>query len=261
MPTIISNHPFIWAGILFVFVSFPQWAQSVWGLFSHQPLIPLITAKLQFMKIQNFSIYWITTSIGLVLLLLIYLNTRVSPPNPHDSEQQSPDPKTFAEHEPGQFWEMRTGQLYQPRDARESEYENILDHDFNAEDLDDEGCYAANAGDYWFAVQLFQRGDKLFPERKKTEGYPVYAACLLLTGNIAAGKSKFEDLKRDMQDAIHHNQPSPSNPWPPFLGDPQKLHLVVEGIAVFENKGTPEVQAIISSNLDDVITLKNSARQ
>src|ERR1017187_4801392 len=67
----ISDHPIIVGVLCVLFISLPQWAQSVWGLFSAEPIIPLIYAKVKIMKIPNFSITWVTNAIGLLMLLYI----------------------------------------------------------------------------------------------------------------------------------------------------------------------------------------------
>jgi hypothetical protein len=67
----ISDHRIVFAVLSFLFVFFPQWIQPVWGLFSTEPLIPLISVKVKAMKIPNFSITWITSVVGLLMLLYI----------------------------------------------------------------------------------------------------------------------------------------------------------------------------------------------
>jgi hypothetical protein len=74
--SLVRKHPLWWAASTFAFVSFPQWVQSIWGLWSADPLAPLIIAKLNAMDIPTFSAYWITLPVGLVMFFLIWRETR-----------------------------------------------------------------------------------------------------------------------------------------------------------------------------------------
>jgi len=66
-----SAHPYTCWVFSVLIVGFLQWAQSVWGLFSKEPLIPMITEKFRRMRVPNFSVAWITTTAGLLSLMYI----------------------------------------------------------------------------------------------------------------------------------------------------------------------------------------------
>ena len=62
--------------LCFLFISLPKWAGAIWALFSAQPLIPVLWAKLGNPLMPTFSALWITIPLGLIVLGLIFWQTR-----------------------------------------------------------------------------------------------------------------------------------------------------------------------------------------
>jgi hypothetical protein len=68
-----ARHPWLWLCFSFIVIWFPQWAASVWSLFSTEPLVVVVSNKLHAMTIPTFSPYWITIPLGLAMFAyLIY---------------------------------------------------------------------------------------------------------------------------------------------------------------------------------------------
>jgi hypothetical protein len=68
-----TRHPLLWTGLCFALVSFPAWVQSIWGLWSSEPLVPLVLDKLRKVELPVFSAYWVTIPLGLAMFgWLIY---------------------------------------------------------------------------------------------------------------------------------------------------------------------------------------------
>ena len=71
----LRKHPY-WAGLLavvsVVLISLPQWAEAVWALFSSRPLVPTLIDKANAIGASDFSAYWITTPLGLLILTAIF---------------------------------------------------------------------------------------------------------------------------------------------------------------------------------------------
>ena len=64
-----KGHKLVWAIIVFIFATFPQWISGVWALFSSEPFFLWVQSK--GVKMLPFSLSWVTWPIGLLLLGLI----------------------------------------------------------------------------------------------------------------------------------------------------------------------------------------------
>ena len=55
-------------------MSFPEWAASAWALFSSRPLVPSLIEKMRAFQLPHFSVFWITTPLGFLMLgVILYL--------------------------------------------------------------------------------------------------------------------------------------------------------------------------------------------
>jgi hypothetical protein len=70
----IRKHPWLATILSFVVVTAPQWIASVWALFSSEPLLPWLVRH-NFPRLV-FSPWWISGSIGAILLIVILLVLR-----------------------------------------------------------------------------------------------------------------------------------------------------------------------------------------
>lgn len=68
---IAERHPFWSTVFAFVVVSFPEWLSSVWGLFKSEPLAMVVHRRFIAMNLPQFSPYFITIPIGLVMFSFI----------------------------------------------------------------------------------------------------------------------------------------------------------------------------------------------
>jgi len=62
-----TRHPWWWTCICFLVGWLPTWIQSVWGLWSNNPLGPIVVNWLTKMEIPTFSAYWLTIPSGLAM--------------------------------------------------------------------------------------------------------------------------------------------------------------------------------------------------
>lgn len=73
----LRKHPYLamlFAALSAVLISLPQWASSAWALFSNKPLFPALVDRITDVHLSHFSVYWITTPLGIVLLIgILYL--------------------------------------------------------------------------------------------------------------------------------------------------------------------------------------------
>ena len=74
-----NRHPYWWTFICVSAISFPQWFQSVWGLFSADPPIPIIRDWLKTVDttLPAFSAYWVTVPLGIGMFLWLILELRL----------------------------------------------------------------------------------------------------------------------------------------------------------------------------------------
>lgn len=59
-----TRHPWLWTLLSFLVVWFPAWIQSIWGLWSSEPLVPLVLDKLRKVELPTFSAYWVSIPVG-----------------------------------------------------------------------------------------------------------------------------------------------------------------------------------------------------
>jgi hypothetical protein len=73
----LGKHPFITLLLVilaFILKDLPQWLASVWSLHSSKPLQQTIVEKMQDFHLPHFSVYWITSAVGwLMMLAILYL--------------------------------------------------------------------------------------------------------------------------------------------------------------------------------------------
>lgn len=64
-----KKYPYLWALLCLLIVGFPQWFQSVWSLFRTDAPIPIVRdwLKTMHMTIPEFSGYWVTVPLGLIM--------------------------------------------------------------------------------------------------------------------------------------------------------------------------------------------------
>jgi len=70
-----KKHPYWWFCLCMAIIGFPQWFQSVWSLFRTDAPIPIIRdwLKTMHMPLPEFSGYWVTVPLGLMMFgLLLY---------------------------------------------------------------------------------------------------------------------------------------------------------------------------------------------
>src|SRR5690348_11231215 len=65
----IRRHPLLATGFSLIVGAAPQWVGSVWGLFSSEPLVPLLIR--QGVPHFSFSAWWITAPIGLLMFVTV----------------------------------------------------------------------------------------------------------------------------------------------------------------------------------------------
>ena len=162
-----ANHPLIYAILGILLISFPQWAQSIWGLFSKEPLLPLIYSKVKAVKIPNFSINWITSSIGLLMLVYICIVS-----TPESIIQTTP----------------ATGMISEINTNYESQYESSKQ---NGADMLVMSRAAFAAGNYAYCVKFYEKYLAISPDKNAREYEPLYAAAILAQNPTADGYLKF----------------------------------------------------------------------
>lgn len=73
-----TKYPAVWLFLSFAIISFPQWFQSIWGLFSPEPAFPYMLAYFTSSKTTiSVSPYWITVPLGLVMSLWLIIELRL----------------------------------------------------------------------------------------------------------------------------------------------------------------------------------------
>lgn len=100
------RHWFFAGCITVIFVSIPEWINSVWGLFSPEPIFQVIARRVGGINMPTFSPYWLTIPVS--LLMFFYLvNLKLSE---RRSALQSRDPSTqqHDETELARFHNRRT---------------------------------------------------------------------------------------------------------------------------------------------------------
>ena len=74
-----KRHPGWVAVWVFLFMSFPQWAEWIWSFYSSDPLVPWMARSIGVSGLPDVSLtvlLWVTIPIGLVLLALILYRSR-----------------------------------------------------------------------------------------------------------------------------------------------------------------------------------------
>lgn len=96
-----TKHPWLWAAVCFVVVSFPQWFSATWSLWSSEPFPVVLRRQRWSSAIPHVSAWWISVPSGLVLFGLIFWRSRKSRVRTSDMERS------------------RTGALENPRDGKD----------------------------------------------------------------------------------------------------------------------------------------------
>jgi hypothetical protein len=73
MPDPKNTRRILWAAVILVFSSFPQWLASVWSLFTAKPLYLWLQEK--GIAMPHFSLLWITAPIGICLIGILVRNS------------------------------------------------------------------------------------------------------------------------------------------------------------------------------------------
>lgn len=94
-----KRHPRFWAIVGIIFVTMPQWAGAVWSLFVvDRPMVPTIAGWLGVEHMPSPNVLgWVPTLVGLVLLVLVWKQTRERPavpvqPPPSPILREPPEP-------------------------------------------------------------------------------------------------------------------------------------------------------------------------
>lgn len=73
-----TKYPSVWLFLSIAIISFPQWLQNIWGLFSSEPALPAILAYFTSHETKMpFSPYWITVPLGLAMFLWLVIELRL----------------------------------------------------------------------------------------------------------------------------------------------------------------------------------------
>lgn len=253
---IISHHPLLYAFFCVIFISLPQWAQAVWGLFSKDPLLPLLYEKLKLMKIPNFSVQWIVNVIALSMFIYICIIVK-SPPIPNTSLPGAPNTNTvvltitnFVTADPNSII------IQEPDTNCEADFQ--YNHD--SEKLENFVIAQFEARKYSYCILAFQRLKEDYPS--PNEGWrvhlPLLAASYLAENPTSEGFEAYYKALSDytesvQQQANYKNGQIFGSPSTAINGIMSSDFDLIETVLPIEEKPKTEqilkqIQSIVSSD-------------
>ena len=94
MRSFIRRHPYIWTVIAFLVWDLPQWLGSLWGLFSANPIVKVLSENLRkhATRMPHISAFWVTTPIAFVMFGAVWREVKKRPlPKPNPTLEQIGD--------------------------------------------------------------------------------------------------------------------------------------------------------------------------